>query len=337
MTLRSSCLVLSVLLALTACDSDTEGTSDGGGTTSDGDESGTSGNTPTGVTVTATATTPTTVTATMTEGSTTDSTDGSTTDSTDGDTGSSSGEFSTGSSSGEAGSSSGGSSSTGGEAGVTIYDVQDGTIGEDQTVAIEGVVITGLRIGVGVFVQEIDGGEYSGVYVDTGDIDLSAFSIGDVVNVSGTVTEDLPANNPAALVNLTGIISGDGSGTMVATGETTEIAPEVVELSVLSNAEMAEPWEGVLVTVAGNLSATTAMNNAMSEFGDFSEFAVQQGADSVRVDDFLYNIFNDEESFPGFGVGASFDAVTGVLNFSFGNFKIAPRSAAEFEGYAAPG
>ncbi len=333
MILRSSCILLCACLALTACDTDTEETSGGGGTTSGDDENDTSGNTPTGITITASATNPTA----SASGSTTDATDGSTTDATAADTGSSSGEFgSTGSSSGEFGSSSGGSTSTGGEEGVSIYDVQDGTIGEGETVTVEGVVITALRLGVGVFVQEVDGGEYSGVYVDTGDIDLAAFSVGDVVDVSGTVTEDLPANNPVALINLTGIVSGDGVGTMVATGDTMEIVPEVLGLSVLSNAKMAEPWEGVLVTVAGSLDVVTAMNDAMSEFGDFSEFAIQQGADSVRVDDFLYNIFNDEESFPGFGPGASFDAVTGVLNYSFGNFKIAPRSAAEYEGFSAP-
>ena len=40
--------------------------------------------------------------------------------------------------------------------------------------------------------------------------------------------------------------------------------------------------------------------------------------------------------FPGFGEGATFTAVSGVLNFSFGVFKLAPRSAAELEGYVAP-
>lgn len=324
MTLRSSCLVLSVLLALTACDSDTEGTSDGGGTTSDGDESGTSGNTPTGVTVTATATTPTTVTATMTEGSTTDSTDGSTTDSTDGDTGSSSGEFSTGGSSGEAGSSSGGSSSTGGEAGVTIYDVQDGTIGEDQTVAIEGVVITAIAPGIGVFVQEIEGGQYSGVYVDTGETDLGAFAVGDIVDLSGVTTENVGSTS---IGNLTTIVADS----FVAAEGTMKLSPETVDLADLSAEATAEPWEGVLVTVTGNLTAATFG----ASFGQFGEFQVVDGDDAVLVDNFLYNIFAKENAgdFKGFAEGSTFTGVTGVLNYSFGNHKIAPRSAAEYAGF----
>ena len=50
---------------------------------------------------------------------------------------------------------------------------------------------------------------------------------------------------------------------------------------------------------------------------------------------FLYNIFAKENAgdFPGFGEGATFTGVTGVLNYSFGNHKVAPRSAAEYAGF----
>ena len=199
---------------------------------------------------------------------------------------------------------------------------------------IEGVVITGLRVGVGVYVQEIDGGEYSGVYVDTGDVDLGTFAVGDIVDLSGVVTEALPANNPAALADLTGIVAD----TFVATGSSMELSPEVVDLVILADADTAEPWEGVLVQVSGALTAVTAMNNPMSGFGEFSEFSIEEGQASVRVDDFLYNIFAaaNAADFPGFAEGATFTDVSGVLNFSFGNYKIAPRSASEYEGYVAP-
>ncbi len=40
--------------------------------------------------------------------------------------------------------------------------------------------------------------------------------------------------------------------------------------------------------------------------------------------------------FPGFGEGATFTELSGVLNYTFGNFKLAPRSAVELGGYTAP-
>lgn len=321
MTLRSPCVLLSACLALTACDSDTEETSDGTGTTSGGDESGTSGNTPTGITGTASATTPTATASGSTSGD-------SSSDSTAADTGSSGGESgSTGSSGGESGSSSGGSTSSGGEEGVTIYDVQDGTIAEGETVAIEGVVITAIAPDIGVYVQDIDGGQYSGVYVDTGDIDLSAFAAGDIVDLSGVTSED--SSGSFSLQDLTTIVADSltsGEGNM-------KLTPETVDLADLSEPASAEPWEGVLVTIAGDLTAAAFAE----EFGEYGEFLVVDGDDSVLVDNFLYNIFAEENAgdFVDFAEGSTFTGLTGVLNYSFGNHKIAPRSASEYAGFMA--
>lgn len=328
MTLRSFSVLLSACLALTACD-DSEETPGGAGTTSGGDESGTS-DTPTNITVTASATVTDSASATATAGSsTTEATDGSTTDPTVADTGSSTGELGSSEGSGEgSGSSTGGDSSTGGMAGVTVYDVQDGTIGEDQEVAIEGVVITAIAPGIGVFVQEVDGGQFSGVYVDTGDTVLDAFAIGDLVDLSGVTTE-----NPGStsLGELTTIVADS----FVAAGGTMKLSPESVDLADLSDPVSAEPWEGVLVTTSGTLVATTFG----ASFGQFGEFQVVDGEDAVLVDNFLYNIFAKENAgdFEGFGEGSTFTDVSGVLNFSFGNHKIAPRSAAEYAGFTPAG
>lgn len=330
MNLRSSCLLLSACLALTACDGESDETTSGSNSTSGGS---TTGDDPTNVSVSVSisATAPTTDPATTeaTEGdtdpATTDPTEGET-DSTTSLTGGETDSTTTDATEGETD-----EPTTGGVEGTTIYDVQDGTIAEGEAVTIEGVVITGLRAFVGVTVQEIDGGEYSGVYVDTGDVDLSAFAVGDIVDLTGVTAESNPGST--GLDGLTQILVGKGD-TMTATGDTMKLTVESVDFAVLADADTAEPWESVLVTTAGAFEAVTATKS----FGQFGEFAVQDGDAMLTIDNFLYAIFDKDNAadFPGFGEGATFTAVSGVLNYSFGTFKLAPRSAAELEGYVAP-
>ena len=98
-----------------------------------------------------------------------------------------------------------------------------------------------------------------------------------------------------------------------------------------ATAETAEPWESVLITVSDTLVVSA------DDFDAFAEFRVEAGGDSALIDNFLYGIFADENAgdFPGFAPGDSFTDITGVLNFSFGDYKLAPRSAEELAGYSA--
>lgn len=316
-------LFLTACLALAACDSESESTSSSGSTTGD---DGTTGG-PSGVTISASgasvsATNPTTDPGSSSGGSS--SAGESTTD--ESTTGSS--ETTAADSTGTAGDETAGEdTTTGSKGGTTIYDVQDGTVAAGEVVTIEGVVITGLRVGVGVVVQEIDGGEHSGVYVDTGDIDLTGLSVGDIVDLSGTTTEDVGGGG---LADLTAILAD----TLTATGDTMKLTPEVVDFAVLADPATAEPWESVLVSVQGNYTAVTFGTS----FGQFGEFAFQSGEDILLIDNFLYAIFAKENAadFPGFDENATFTGAAGILNYSYGNFKIAPRTAAELSGYMAP-
>ena len=68
-----------------------------------------------------------------------------------------------------------------------------------------------------------------------------------------------------------------------------------------------------------------AITNEVAYAG--SPLPIQAG---VRVDDLLYTIDPDPV------VGTRFDSITGPLYFSFGNFKIAPRSADDVVGQVQP-
>jgi hypothetical protein len=110
------------------------------------------------------------------------------------------------------------------------------------------------------------------------------------------------------------------------------LAPELVTPSDLIPAA-GEPWEGVFVRIEG--APLTVVN-----LPGFAEFEVNDGGpDDAVIDNFLYSVFDFPGTFPNFDVGAGFTAIQGPLNYTFGEFKIAPRLDSDLVGYteaAAP-
>lgn len=202
------------------------------------------------------------------------------------------------------------------DSGDSIYDVQNGMIATDQPVSINCVVVTAVASN-GVMAQEPGGGEFSGVFVFSVDgPDLSGAQIGDVINVSGVTAEYMDSTE----IDIT-------AGTYEVVDSGPGLAPEVVDIAVLADPSMAEPWESVLVRIDGDLTVTTVAAS--------NEFVVTDGANDLRMDDFFYELPTAGD-FANFGVGASFTAISGPLNYFNGQFKIAGRDAADFEGYAEP-
>lgn len=346
-------LLLSLVLGAAACGDNGTATSDGTGS------SGTTGSTteaPTTNNPTATpTTTPTTgdesstvdpsgVTGTTTDtpattdNTTTDATTGTTSDATTDTTGpivETTGTTSDGSTTGDAESSTSdassstsdaeSSSSTGDTMGVTedtIYEIQNGTIKEMEAVNVKGVIVTGIHAAkTGLFVQEPMGGQFSGVWVYVGKNgpNIMALAVGDEVDITGSTLE---------FNSLTEI---DASlGTVVPTGvKGLKVDPAPITLATINDAVMAEPWEAVHVRVTGaplDLSAISMV----------TEYLLKDGNLTVTIDDLLYASLMDKVAFPQIGVGASFTAAAGPLNQSGPAYKIAPRTAADLEGYKAP-
>lgn len=231
-----------------------------------------------------------------------------------GATGASTGDETLSSSSGfETSTSTGADASTGVAEDDTIYAIQNGTIATGVDVEVRGVIVTGVA-GSAFFAEEPGGGEFSGVLVFVGA--APAVAVGDEVDITGT-TEEF---NELTEINAT-------LGMVTPTGVTgLDLTPDLVTEANL-NAMSGEPWEGVLVRIEG---APLSVVNVPG----FDEFDVSDGGpDLARVDNFLYNAFDFPVVFPGLEVGASFTAVQGPLNFSFGEYKIAPRDQTDFEGY----
>lgn len=318
------------LILLLACGDDSDPATNASGST------GASAATTT-ATVTATVTATNTATATMTATGTatdtatdtatatatdtaTDTASGNTTgEATDGatETGKATGTDGETDSSGSTGST-GMDVTTGGEQGANIYDIQNGVYAENTELEVIGVTVTGVRNN-GFYAQEPAGGAYSGVWVYGGNDfqdTWGVLAVGDNVSFAGLYIEF----NDLTEIDVSTSVAPD----ITILGPGVEIVPEEVALADLADAAVAETWEGVLIQ-------TPAVTVTDPDLG-FGEWEVGDGTDAVRIDDQLWAY----SGFAGLAVDDPFGFVAGVVNFSFGNYKLEPRTDADFDGAPPP-
>ncbi|HRI72033.1 MAG TPA: hypothetical protein PK156_47700, partial [Polyangium sp.] len=86
----------------------------------------------------------------------------------------------------------------------------------------------------------------------------------------------------------------------------------------------AEGYESMLVQV-GDVAITVVNSDDPM---DFDEFTVTGG---LRIDDQCTDAIKDMGLNNTCAVGSTFPAITGVLGYSFNNFKLTPRSATDIE------
>jgi len=212
---------------------------------------------------------------------------------------------------------------TTGAGGDTIYAIQNGTIAEASPVVVAGVIVTAVAPDLsGLFAQEPDGGEYSGIWVAVGDGPaIDKLGIGDEVDVTGTTVE---------LAGRTTLDAAAGSVTPTGV-KNLVVAPEPLPSAVFSNPALAEPWESVLIRVSG---APLAVVGPLGG----GEFKLADQGVALAVDDLLFNVPADALAFPGLGSGATFTQIAGVLNADgeFDVYKLAPRRLEDLVGYQKP-
>jgi len=188
----------------------------------------------------------------------------------------------------------------------TIYDIQMGKFQLMDPVTVEGVIATsGLTFKQdGFFVQDPNGGEYSGIFVYIGGNKV-AVAPGDVLTIAGTYDEfftysEIKIAKPADIIK---------------TGTAPVPAPAVVtSAEVATGGAKAENYEGVLVQVKNaKVSAAVDMNG---------EFIVDT---KLRVDD----LFFAKVDWVAPKIGDTFTTITGPLAYTFDNFKVAPRTLAD--------
>ncbi|MEM6789352.1 MAG: amidohydrolase family protein [Myxococcota bacterium] len=193
---------------------------------------------------------------------------------------------------------------------ATIYAIQDVTdpnhVPEGTEVEI-ACVVTAIADNK-FWCQDPLGGPFSGISIFTGSApaydDSSALQLYDSITVAGTYVE---------FFDLTQL--SDATVTYVGPG--TAPTPElVVSSAIATGGALAESYEGVLVRIVG-VEVTIMDPDPM----DFDEFVV---TGNLRIDDDIFEALDN--TFP---VMTAFAEIVGIHHFSFSNYKLLPRSAAD--------
>jgi len=188
---------------------------------------------------------------------------------------------------------------------VSIYDIQftSNPNGDSpllgQTLTTTGVVTGTYVSGTnhGYFIQDGDGA-WNGIHVFQG-TNSNLPAIGNVVQVTGTVAE---FNNLTQLTNVTTLVTNP-SGTL----------PNPVTVTSLQ-LSTEEQYEGVLVRV---LNAECTEQNS-----GFGMWEINDGTGAAKAHNLMYTLSPT--------LGAEYH-ITGVVNYSFSEFRICYRNAADIE------
>jgi len=194
-----------------------------------------------------------------------------------------------------------------------IYDIQNPDCPDHITpepeskpgvsVEFEEVVVTGT-FGDTFFVQEQTGGPYSGIACYAGTKNFEELDPGDVVTVWGTYYEFY------GLSQLT-----------VEDFEVTEVVAPLEAFQIVHPAHIAtggplsEMFEGVLVAVS-DLETIDTKPDCPHEFGEFMVTG------DLRIDDMAKELWDPH-------LGDHFASITGLVQYTFGEFKLEPRTESD--------
>ena len=188
---------------------------------------------------------------------------------------------------------------------ITIYDIQNersqGHPPENSDVRLENVAVTAIYSNGSFFVQETEGGVFSGISIYNTSVDIRPLTLGTRITLEGTYSE-YENESQIALHSFAVISQGQ------------DLQPEVVSSADLATeSSTAEQYEGVLVKVE-NVTVNSA--NPDGPNNDFGEFLI---TGHLRIDNGIFEIT------PAPQVGDNFVSLTGVMRFSSSNTKLDPR------------
>jgi len=222
-----------------------------------------------------------------------------------------------------------------GPGGNTIYALQNPATAEGTAFTLEGVEVTavdsyGGRVG-GIYVQEVAGGPFSGVFVYNPQ-GAGTLHVGDIVTITGGVKTEFALATDTSGNKLTELAPPQGGTITVAkTGTGTPLQPTVVDPVLLaSNLDEAEKWEGVLIKIENVAVVSTPRVLGMTD----PTLKAMNVTGPFQVESSLVDL-----SVGGTAIakGDCFTSITGIGDYFF-NYMILPRSEADYgtAGTACP-
>jgi hypothetical protein len=204
---------------------------------------------------------------------------------------------------------------------VTIYDIQQGKVTDKTVVELKNVIVTSpifydKKLNGNFFISELGGGPFSGiqvyVYADVIaqlETEGNLPTVGDTLDLRALYSEffDYSELTLSNVVDMT--ITGTGK---LPTPDT------VAAADIATGGAKSEDYEGCLVQIANaKVTAPVVM---------YGEFEVD-GA--LKVDD----LFFVPSPGPTPPVDTTFTSLVGQVIYSFEEFKLAPRTCADYQGY----
>jgi hypothetical protein len=227
---------------------------------------------------------------------------------------------------------------------VSIQDVQYNPFGTDVSgyngyrVPLTGVVTADTSDCTTTFTLRIymqnGQGPWSGIQVGTRGTNgstIRGFQKGQLVTVNGLVWDEpvTPTFNVTRIDSITSV-------QIISSGNPLP-SPEVVQTNTIGTAGNGvvakEQWESVLL----RYNNVTVINENADFPSNFGEMLVSDGSGNTRVEledgNHDYHNLSDPTRFYYVKTGSTFDALQGVLYYSFGNYKLVPRNNDDFIGY----
>ena len=174
---------------------------------------------------------------------------------------------------------------------------------------------------------------FSGIWLSTSDTtaqkQLAALRNGDSVTVTGTVQEQFDVTR---LGNITSAVKVSGGNP-----EPSPVVRLTNDFNVPNGASSAEPYEGMLVKF-NNVTVT----DVNPTFSDPTEYSVSDGSGAVVVQRSGRNKYSNVAGDTALGktvfmVGNKIASLTGIVYYSFNQYKFVPRTDADFEGVVLTG
>ncbi len=233
---------------------------------------------------------------------------------------------------------------------LTIQDVQYNPFGTGVS-GYNGYYVTISGV-VSADTTDFPGGNVMAlrVYMQNGEGPWSGIRIG----TNGSLGNDVLTLNKGDDVTITGYIWDDGgaptfsvtridSVTQIIINSTGNDVPAFADVETgtigfgQNGAVEKEQWESVLIRY-NNITVTD--ENADGPPNNFGEMLVDDGTGETRVEleDGNHDYHNLADPTRQFYVqtGSTFDALSGVLYYSFGNYKLVPRNDNDFVGFTPP-
>jgi len=221
---------------------------------------------------------------------------------------------------------------------IAVQDVQYSPFGSGYssmnnfTVTVTGVVTADTNDFPNYVYIQNGQGPWSGIRIMGSFVDT--LSKGDMVEVTGLVNENFSVTALGTItdgVEFTLLSEGNELPTpeVITTGEIGTVASGTIE---------AEKWESVLVKFENILVAAANADGA----NNYGEMLIDDNSGGTRVElqdglNSYHNNWTDVGSDPTRTIeiltGDSFDALQGIMYYSFGNYKLLPRQDSDFIGF----